>query len=333
MSEKIIWKPLPDDENKRFNVLWGENSIHRDPIISVPYNILMPKYYEAISDQILNFEVRPDDIWIITYPKCGTTWTQEIVWHIMNDVNKDLGNLPLFVRTPFLEFQGIHSVEYSPANNFRRGSELDEKQATLMKRLCDESVDYTQSLPSPRIIKTHLPFELLPAKIIETSKVIYVCRNPKDTCVSYFFHMTDALANMYRYEGTFDQYIDQFMNGKLKYGNYFHHLKSAWKRRDHPNMKFVWYEDMCKDPRKEVTSLATFINHPLSEEKVAELVDHLKFSNMKERASQESTAPAKLLRKGEVGDWKNYFKGDKTKKWDDWISKNLEGSDIEFKYE
>ena len=66
MSEKIIWKPLPDDENKRFNVLWGENSIHRDPIISVPYNILMPKYYEAISDQILNFEVRPDDIWIMT---------------------------------------------------------------------------------------------------------------------------------------------------------------------------------------------------------------------------------------------------------------------------
>ena len=89
MSEKIIWKPLPDDENKRFNVLWGENSIHRDPIISVPYNILMPKYYEAISDQILDFEVRPDDIWIITYPKCGTTWTQEIVWHIMNDVNKE----------------------------------------------------------------------------------------------------------------------------------------------------------------------------------------------------------------------------------------------------
>ena len=42
MSKKIIWKPLPDDENKQFNVLWGENSIHRDPIISVPYNILMP---------------------------------------------------------------------------------------------------------------------------------------------------------------------------------------------------------------------------------------------------------------------------------------------------
>ena len=89
MSKKIIWKPLPDDERKRFNVLWGKNSTHRDPIISVPYNILMPKYYEAISDQILDFEVRPDDIWIITYPKCGTTWTQEIVWHIMNDVNKE----------------------------------------------------------------------------------------------------------------------------------------------------------------------------------------------------------------------------------------------------
>ena len=31
--------------------------------------------------------MRESDIWVITYPKCGTTWTQEMVWQIANDVD------------------------------------------------------------------------------------------------------------------------------------------------------------------------------------------------------------------------------------------------------
>ena len=36
--------------------------------------------------------VRENDIWVVTFPKCGTTWTQEMVWQIANNVDIDGGN-------------------------------------------------------------------------------------------------------------------------------------------------------------------------------------------------------------------------------------------------
>ena len=337
MSSEILWKPFSDEAKQvvNYDELWGEKSSQRDPIVSHPYNCLMPKFYEEISDQVRNFEVREDDIWIITYPKCGTTWTQEIVWHIMNDVNKEAGELPLFSRSPFLEFQGIQSVDNSPAKKFSN----DPKVGNMMRRIFDESVDYTHTLPKnrPRIIKTHMPLEFLPDNLLEKAQVVYVCRNPKDVSVSYYHHMSDTLNEFYDYLGTFDQFTKCFMEGTLEYGRYFDHLKSAWKLRDHPNMKFIWYEDMKKNTIKEVSDLADFLKHPLSVDKIDDLVQHLSFSNMKQRAADkmggENSSLAKFYRKGVVGDWKNYFEGEKLEQWDAWIAKNLESTDIDFSFE
>jgi hypothetical protein len=35
----------------------------------------------------------------------------------------------------------------------------------------------------------------------------------------------------------------------------------------------------------------------------------------------------------QIGDWKNYFSGDKLKEWDAWIAENLEGTDIKMVFE
>ena len=79
-----------------------------DLIYSTPGNVLMPRAFADIAEDIYNFEVRPDDVFVVTYPKCGTTWTQEMVWQILHDVDtSDKGKESLMTRSPFLEMEAL----------------------------------------------------------------------------------------------------------------------------------------------------------------------------------------------------------------------------------
>ena len=75
--------------------------------------------------------------------------------------------------------------------------------------------------------------------------------------------------------------------------------------------------------------LGPLINENLSQ--VCELVGYLKFDNMKTRpAFNDPRNPALKLRKGIVGDSKNYFDQETDEKWDKWIRDNVEGTGLQF---
>ena len=50
---------------------------------------MFPTGYLGYEKQIRELEVRSDDVWISSFPKCGTTWTQEMVWNIVNNMDLD----------------------------------------------------------------------------------------------------------------------------------------------------------------------------------------------------------------------------------------------------
>ena len=88
-----------------------------------------------------------------------------------------------------------------------------------------DTIKYVEETKSPRIIKTHLPLSMLPPNLLDVSKVVFVARNVKDVCVS-FFHMEQMNGAGLPKDTSFDDYVKFFMSGRPGvYGNYWNHLK------------------------------------------------------------------------------------------------------------
>ncbi len=118
--------------------------------------------------------VYPDDVWIVTPPKCGTTWTQEIVWHIHTGVDEESAKRHQFYRVPFMEYQEIKPKECRDEMiDFKSTPQTDEN----VKKFMEHSMEFVKYMARPRIIKTHLPIELLPQNVLGTSKV---CKQKQD---------------------------------------------------------------------------------------------------------------------------------------------------------
>ena len=198
----------------------------------------------------------------------------------------------------------------------------------MMKQFLDDPILFTSKMTGRRVIKCHLPMEMQPKDLVEKAKVIYVARNIKDASVSFFHHMVNMTPHDFK--GDMDDFLDISEKELHMYGSYFHHVLGGWALRDHRNFKFIWYEDMKKDIRKEVTEICEFVNHPLSSEKIDQLIDHISIDSMKKNPSvnvpKSENQRGDFIRKGIVGDHKNNFSEERNARWNAWISQKLEGT-------
>jgi len=315
------WEELTAEETARVQADFPESAVN--DLVRYEHGLIMPRDFIGIDERLYNFTLRDDDIWIVTYPKVGTTWTQEMVWMLVNDVDEEAGAVPQFLRSPFMEVGAIlgKMAESSPFPQ-------------MVKEVLKDTITYADSLKGRRVLKSHLPLEFLPPNLTQRCKVIYVARNPKDTCVSWFKHNQSMPGH--GYVGDFAGFTELFKTGLSLYGDYWFHILSGWKVRNHPNVKFLWFEDMKKDQRKIIDELCVFVNHPLTPGQVDKLVEHLKFDTMKKNPNANPTSGMDLealgktdfMRKGQVGDWKNFFTPEKTEEWAAWIEEKTKGTGL-----
>jgi len=157
--------PGPTRENKNMDM--RDRRQETGHVLSNPGDFLLLDKFTSTGfiNKIYNMEVRQDDIWVVTPPKCGTTWMQELVWLIANNLDFDRAStLPQVYRFPFLEME---SVTYW--NEECRGVELGSLEQTVenQPKFFANSMKHVESLPSPRFIKTHLPISMLPPDLLK----------------------------------------------------------------------------------------------------------------------------------------------------------------------
>jgi len=282
----------------------------------------LPKAFEAFEDQILNMEVRDDDIWVCAFPKNGITWTQEIVWLLGNELNFEAAKAESQQRRfPFLELSMMP---------------FDEKMITTIFKGKD-SFTFTKELGGKRFIKTHLPWELLPRQIQsgeKKPKIIFVTRNPKDFIVSSYHHSNNMVIDKL----SFEKHLDNSLNDKKMYFPYFNYLFGFINHIKTHNLFVMKYEDMKQDLSREINRLTEYLNvKSLTDEEMSKLEDHVSVESMRNNPScnvEEIFSPLReqkkcdkdftFIRQGKVGDYKTLITDEMEARIDKWIAENLE---------
>lgn len=254
------------------------DGLHLTPRYRIHNGFRMPLGFPAAGfESGLRYEARLGDIFVCTYPKCGTTWMQYIVYLLMHAGEPLARGAPLGSVFPHLEEVGREAVA---------------------------------ALPVPRLIKTHLPQTMTP--FVAEARYIYVARNPFD-CVVSFYHHTRGFPQHYDFSnGTFADFFECFMTGEVDFGDYFENLLSWAAVAGAPNLLFVTYEEMQADVRAAITAVAEFLGEKAestarNETVLTRILDAVNFKSMARDQDRWSSARPKdqpaFVRKGAVGDW------------------------------
>jgi hypothetical protein len=149
-----------------------------------------------------HFQAHHTNILLATNPKASTTWLKAISFTLLNRVRySDIQQHPLLtinphVLVPILEVDLYNKKEVPDLTTFT----------------------------SPRLFPTNLPSSMLPISAKNsTCKIVYLCRNPKDTFVS-LWHFLNRLAPTSTSTISLEDSFDMFCRGVSSFGPYWDHV-------------------------------------------------------------------------------------------------------------
>lgn len=252
------------------------------------------------------FVAKDGDVFVVTYPRSGTTWTEQMVHLLVN--NGVQGEQRITDAVPWLE-----TLPHRP-NGMH---------------------EFLKTLPPRRLFTSHLPYPLMPPRNNTTAKVVYVARNPKDVATSTYFHNQSKGG----YEGTWDEHFQLFLTSDVGCGPYFDHVLPWWEASQHDkNILFLKYEDMKNDHAGNVARIASFLDLQADSQLIDKVVALSSFKSMSSGEStnfnwipQREGVPTHF-RKGDIGDWRNQFTEAQSQQLDALYMEKLQGTGLQFDF-
>lgn len=235
-----------------------------------------------------DFAVRPDDIFVVTPPKCGTTWTLSIVMMLIHGgVVPEAGNRN---EAPWLDCA------------FRDRQAIAAAQAALTRRRC---------------IKSHTPLDGISYGAGPSYITVY--RHPIDVYFSFRSHVSH-MKDPSRFaelvpddiRAGFARFVEAGTDD-LTLASIVHHYTQSRARAAQGNVHFFHYADLSRDHPGQIARLAELLGIDLAPEVLAGITRATTFASM--RAEAEAS-DARYSEASPFTDHSKFFAAGTSNKWD-----------------
>jgi len=237
--------------------------------------------------------IRSDDVFVVTPPKCGTTWMQTIVALLLSgdpEVETELS-----VKMPWVDIR------------IREMSEVAER---------------LEGMPHRRSMKSHTPMDGLP--VGEHGTYICVFRHPLDAHFSFRNHIRNIPLPWFNHwypeddpDGvTFRRFLDGgpegFDTDAMPLAHILQHYKAALALVDQPNVTLFHYADMQRDLPGIFAKVAALLDVTHPADVMNELIQAATFENMRANATRFAPSGGKGFMKSDT----DFFHSGTSGKWE-----------------
>jgi hypothetical protein len=206
--------------------------------------------------------VRPDDTFIVSYPRSGNTWTRFLIANLLHPAQP-------------VTFANIERL-------------IPDAEA--------QSSRYMKRIPSPRVIKSHQYFDH------RYPKVIYIVRDPRDVVLSYydFSRKYRFIPDGFSIDEYVRDFVDGRLIS-AGWGTWAENA-GTWvaARYGGPNFLLLRYEDLIANTEVELAKVAAFFGIEANPERLRSVVERSSADRM--RALERTQANEWVSTKGKRSD-------------------------------
>ena len=225
---------------------------------------------QAMAEAVTSFD---DDVWIVSYPKSGNTWTRFLIANLISGGETvDWSNIERWV----------------PDIYYNRDPQL-------------------RGLPRPRYFKSHEAYRP------SYRRVVCIVRDPRDVAVSYYHFVLKAkmLPDGATIEDFIEKFLEGRLDPYGSWGENVGSWLGA--RRDTADFIVVRYEDLLANAEAELSRLAEMLGLPTDEGLLRKAVTNSRADRMRELENAQrnehkflksSRADIPFVRAAKSGQWR-----------------------------